>query len=210
MVAARAPHRHERAVHRNSRAARRWALVRARRRRQRMRLGTRARLARADPNRNDLGRWRGLALRSRASHRTRGALHCRKRATHARRARASPPRAFRRQGRADAGDLRVAGCVGGYARDNARLRGKKGRPLMSASTRLRIASIVAFVYWIGHTAGAPWTPARGAAEAAAIDALRSLHFVVQGFSRSYWDFYVGFGVAISVFLLVQAVLLWQL
>jgi hypothetical protein len=81
---------------------------------------------------------------------------------------------------------------------------------MSASTRLRIASIIAFVYWIGHTAGAPWTPARGAAEAAAIDALRSLHFVVQGFSRSYWDFYVGFGVAISVFLLVQAVLMWQL
>src|SRR5438105_2808568 len=81
---------------------------------------------------------------------------------------------------------------------------------MSASTRLRIASIIAFVYWIGHTAGAPWTPARGAAETAALDALRSLHFAVQGFSRSYWDFYVGFGIAISAFLLVQAVLLWQL
>ncbi|HEY2864582.1 MAG TPA: hypothetical protein VGK37_13265 [Casimicrobiaceae bacterium] len=81
---------------------------------------------------------------------------------------------------------------------------------MSVSTRLRIASIIAFVYWIGHTAGAPWTPARGAAETAAIDALRSVHFSFQGFSRSYWDFYFGFGVAISVFLLVQAVLLWQL
>lgn len=81
---------------------------------------------------------------------------------------------------------------------------------MSASILLRVASIVAFVYWIGHTVGAPWTPVRGAAETAAIDSLRSLHFAVQGFSRNYWDFYFGFGIAISAFLLVQAVLLWQL
>lgn len=81
---------------------------------------------------------------------------------------------------------------------------------MSASAWLRIASVLAFIYWIGHTVGAPWTPAHGATETAAIDALRSLHFAVQGFSRTYADFYIGFGVAISAFLLVQAVLLWQL
>src|SRR5689334_4704047 len=210
MVAARAPHRHERAVHCDSRAGRRRALVRARRGRQRMRLGTRARLGRAHPDRVDLGRRRGLALRSRTSHRSRGAIHCRKRATHPRRARASPPRALRRQGGADAGDLRVAGRLGRHARDDARLRGKGASGIMSVSTRLRMGSIVAFIYWIGHTAGAPWTPVRGAAEIAAIDALRSLHFPVQGFSRSYWDFYSGFGIAISAFLLVQAALLWQL
>jgi hypothetical protein len=28
-------------------------------------------------------------------------------------------------------------------------------------------------------------------------------------SRTYWDFYFGFGVIISAFLLVQAVVLWQ-
>jgi hypothetical protein len=82
---------------------------------------------------------------------------------------------------------------------------------MSVSTRLRIASIVAFIYCAGHTAGAPWTPARGGAGGtAALEALRSLRFDVQGISRTYWDFYFGFGVAISAFLLVQAVLLWQL
>jgi hypothetical protein len=32
----------------------------------------------------------------------------------------------------------------------------------------------------------------------------------MGFSRTYWDFYVGFGLFVSVFLLLAAVLAWQL
>jgi len=32
----------------------------------------------------------------------------------------------------------------------------------------------------------------------------------MGFSRTYWDFYVGFGLFISVILLLAAVLAWQL
>lgn len=34
--------------------------------------------------------------------------------------------------------------------------------------------------------------------------------MVLGFSRTYWDFYVGFGLIISVFLLLAAILAWQL
>jgi len=41
-------------------------------------------------------------------------------------------------------------------------------------------------------------------------AMRSSHFQVLGFSRTYWDFYVGFGLDVSVFLLLAAVLAWQL
>ena len=40
--------------------------------------------------------------------------------------------------------------------------------------------------------------------------MKSLHFGVMGFTRSYWDFYVGFGLIISVLLLLVAVMLWQL
>ncbi len=40
--------------------------------------------------------------------------------------------------------------------------------------------------------------------------MQSIHFDVQGFSRTYWDFYVGFGLFVSVFLLFAAVLAWQL
>ena len=40
--------------------------------------------------------------------------------------------------------------------------------------------------------------------------MRSIHFDVQGFSRSYWDLFVGAGFFVSVFLLFAAVLAWQL
>jgi hypothetical protein len=33
---------------------------------------------------------------------------------------------------------------------------------------------------------------------------------VQGFERSYYDFYVGFGLFVTVFLLFAAALTWQL
>jgi len=40
--------------------------------------------------------------------------------------------------------------------------------------------------------------------------MQSVHFDAQGFSRTYWDFYVGFGLFVSVFLVFAAVLAWQL
>jgi len=40
--------------------------------------------------------------------------------------------------------------------------------------------------------------------------MQSTHFDVLGFSRTYWDFYVGFGLFVTVFLLLAAVLAWQL
>ena len=75
---------------------------------------------------------------------------------------------------------------------------------------LRVAAVVTLLYCVGHTMGAPWTPAIGAREAAVIDAMKSVRFDVMGSSRSYWDFYVGFGAVISGYLALQAVVLWQL
>ena len=40
--------------------------------------------------------------------------------------------------------------------------------------------------------------------------MKSFHFDAMGVIRIYWDFYVGFGLFISVCLLLQAVVLWQL
>jgi hypothetical protein len=40
--------------------------------------------------------------------------------------------------------------------------------------------------------------------------MKSTHFVVQGFTRSYWDFFVGFGLFVTIFLLFAAALAWQL
>ena len=43
-----------------------------------------------------------------------------------------------------------------------------------------------------------------------LEGMRGHGFEVMGFRRTYWDFYFGFGVTISAFLLTQAVVLWQL
>lgn len=74
-------------------------------------------------------------------------------------------------------------------------------------TLYRIAAVLILLFAIGHSSGFPWSdPAWGVD----LHAVRSTHFDVLGSSRSYWDFYLGFGLFNSVFLLLAAVLAWQL
>src|ERR1700729_2265782 len=40
--------------------------------------------------------------------------------------------------------------------------------------------------------------------------MRSIHFEVQGFSRTYWDLFVAAGISVGVFYLFAAILAWQL
>jgi len=81
---------------------------------------------------------------------------------------------------------------------------------MKPSILLRIASIITLLYFAGHTAGMPWTPAARPGELPVIEAMKTHRFETEGFARTYWDFYFGFGVIISAFLPLQAVALWQL
>ena len=43
-----------------------------------------------------------------------------------------------------------------------------------------------------------------------LGSMRSIHFAVQGFSRTYWDLFVAAGFSVGVFYLFAAVLAWQL
>ena len=71
----------------------------------------------------------------------------------------------------------------------------------------RIAGILILLFDVGHSVAYPWSDPAWGVDLAAI---RSSHFNVLGSSRTYWDFYVGHGLFVSVFLLVAAVLAWQL
>ena len=71
----------------------------------------------------------------------------------------------------------------------------------------RIAAVLILLFDLGHSAGYPWSDPKWGVDTLA---MRSTHFRILGFSRTYWDFYVGFGLIISVFLLLAAVLAWQL
>jgi hypothetical protein len=42
-----------------------------------------------------------------------------------------------------------------------------------------------------------------------LTAMRTFRFETMGVSRTYLDFYLGFGYSLSVFLVMQAILLWQ-
>jgi hypothetical protein len=75
---------------------------------------------------------------------------------------------------------------------------------------LRSASVLSALFCAGHTLGRPWTPATSPEAISLVQALQSVHFNVMGANRSYWDFYEGFGISISVYLVVQTILLWQL
>jgi hypothetical protein len=40
--------------------------------------------------------------------------------------------------------------------------------------------------------------------------MRSIHFDVQGFNRTYWDFFLAAGFSVGVLYLFAAILAWQL
>jgi hypothetical protein len=81
---------------------------------------------------------------------------------------------------------------------------------MKPSMPLRIGSVVSLLYFAGHTMGFPWTPSQGPETAALLETMKSYRFDVTGSTRTYWDFYLGFGLIIAVHLLVQTVALWHL
>ena len=78
---------------------------------------------------------------------------------------------------------------------------------MRASVFYRIAAVLLLLLDAGHTSGFPWSDPAWAVD---LGPMRSTHFYVLGFDRTYWDFYVGFGLTISVLLLLAVVLAWQL
>ena len=53
-------------------------------------------------------------------------------------------------------------------------------------------------------------PGHDVLSAGVVAAMKAREMHVMGFDRSYFDFYVGFGMALGVFLGAQAVLLWLL
>ena len=64
----------------------------------------------------------------------------------------------------------------------------------------RIAAILILLFDVGHSAGFPWSDPRWTVD---LGPMRSSHFDVLGFSRTYRDFYVGFGLFVSLFLLLK-------
>jgi hypothetical protein len=76
---------------------------------------------------------------------------------------------------------------------------------------LRVASILTLIHAVLHTVGGVFgQPKNGSEQLAVIETMKAHQFLVMGSSRSYWDFFFGYGLILSICLLVEAVLFWQL
>jgi len=73
----------------------------------------------------------------------------------------------------------------------------------------RISSALLLLFAAAHTLGFRQSdPAWGVD--ALLGSMRSIHFDMQGSSRTYWDLFVAAGFSVGVFYLFAAVLAWQL
>ena len=80
---------------------------------------------------------------------------------------------------------------------------------MKASIFYRIAAVLLLLFAVGHTLGFRQTDPSWGVDAL-VGSMRSIHFDVTGFNRSYWDFFVGAGFSVGVLYLFAAILAWQL
>src|ERR1700747_1450749 len=80
---------------------------------------------------------------------------------------------------------------------------------MKASLFYRIAAVLLLLFAVGHTLGFRQSDPNWGVDAL-LASMRSLHFDVQGFSRTYWDLFVAAGFSVGVFYFFAAILAWQL
>src|SRR5947209_10012934 len=80
---------------------------------------------------------------------------------------------------------------------------------MKASVFYRIAAGFLLLFAAGHTLGFRQSDPQWGVDAL-LGSMRSIHFDVQGSSRTYWDLFVAAGLSVGVFYLFAAILAWQM
>jgi len=81
---------------------------------------------------------------------------------------------------------------------------------VSATLLYRIAAVLLVLFAVGHTVGFLGFKPASADGLAVRDAMRTVQFEFKGASYSYGNFYLGFGLTITAYLLFSAFLAWHL
>jgi hypothetical protein len=79
---------------------------------------------------------------------------------------------------------------------------------MSASLLYRIAAILLLLFAAGHTFGFRQVDPKWGVDAT-VQSMKSIHFDANGSDRTYWDFFEGFGLFVTVLMVFAAVAAWQ-
>ena len=80
---------------------------------------------------------------------------------------------------------------------------------MRASLFYRIAAVLLLLFAVGHTLGFRQSDPTWGVDAM-LASMRSVHFEVQGFTRTYWEIFEAAGFSVGVFYVFAAILAWQL
>ncbi|HUH63823.1 MAG TPA: hypothetical protein VLZ50_12520 [Terracidiphilus sp.] len=81
---------------------------------------------------------------------------------------------------------------------------------MKATIWLRIAAVLTLVHAALHTLGGVYGPTPPGPASVARAAMEANRFPFLGPMRSFWDFHMGMGLAVTIFLTVEAVVFWLL
>lgn len=82
---------------------------------------------------------------------------------------------------------------------------------MKRVTPFRVASVLLVVFCVMHTAGGMLAQkSLGAESDAVFAAMKRVHFTFNGADSTWYGFWFGFGLTASVFLLLSALIAWQL
>jgi len=73
----------------------------------------------------------------------------------------------------------------------------------------RLAAVLLVLFAFGHTVGFRQVDPSWGIDAM-VAQMKGMSFHVQGMRRTYWDFFVGFGLFVSILQLFAAVVAWQL
>ena len=80
---------------------------------------------------------------------------------------------------------------------------------MKGSVLYRIVAVLLLLFAVAHTLGFGQSDPKWGVDGL-VGSMRSIHFNVQGFNRTYWDFFTAAGFSVGAFYLFAAVLAWQL
>jgi hypothetical protein len=80
---------------------------------------------------------------------------------------------------------------------------------MKSSVFYRLAAVLLLLFALGHTLGFRQSDPKWRVDPV-VASMQSIHFDVQGFDRTYWDFFAAAGFSVGVFYLFSAILAWQL
>ena len=81
---------------------------------------------------------------------------------------------------------------------------------MKATLFVRIASVLVFLHAVLHTIGGVFGKVEAGPATIAVTAMKANQFLAFGNQRTFWQFYLGLGLAVTIFLVMDSVVLWLL